>query len=61
MPTYKMVDANVLVPVVLFVVLSPGVLLSLPPGSPHLIQVLTHAAVFGLVYFMLRTVFPQYY
>ncbi len=56
-----MVDLNVLVPVVLFVVLSPGVLLSLPPNSSHLIQVLTHAAVFGLVYFMLRTVFPQYY
>lgn len=56
-----MVDLNVLVPVVLFVLLSPGVLLSLPPGSSHLIQVLTHAAVFGLVYFTLRTVFPQYY
>lgn len=56
-----MVDANVLVPVVLFVLLSPGVLLSLPPGQSHLVQVLTHAVVFGVVYTVLRSVFPQYY
>jgi hypothetical protein len=54
-------DLNVLVPVVLFVLLSPGVLLSLPPGSSHLVQVVTHAVVFGVVYTGLRTVFPQYY
>lgn len=54
-------DANVLVPVVLFVLLSPGVLLSLPPGAGRLTQVVTHAVVFGLVYWTLRSVFPQYY
>jgi hypothetical protein len=57
----KMIDANVLVPVVLFVLLSPGVLLSLPPGSSHLVQVVTHAVVFGAVYMGLRMTFPQYY
>jgi len=61
MAIYKQMDLNVLVPVVLFVLLSPGVLLSLPPGSSHLVQVVTHAVVFGVVYTGLRTVFPQYY
>ena len=56
-----MLDANILVPVVLFILLSPGVLLSLPPGSGRLTQVVTHAGVFGAVYLGLRTVFPQYY
>lgn len=56
-----MVDLNVVVPVVLFVVLSPGVLLSLPPGQSHLVQVLTHAVVFGVAYWGLRKTFPQYY
>jgi quercetin dioxygenase-like cupin family protein len=54
-------DLNVIVPVLLFVLLSPGVLLSLPPGQPHTVQVVTHALVFGLVYYGLRKVFPQYY
>lgn len=54
-------DLNVLVPVVLFVVLSPGVLLSLPPGASRFVQVVTHAAVFGVVYWLLRTTFPQFY
>ena len=56
-----MVDANILVPVILFVLLSPGVLLSLPPGQSHLVKVLTHAVVFGAVYMGLRATFPQYY
>ena len=54
-------DLNVIVPVLLFVLLSPGVLLSLPPGSTRLIQVLTHAVVFGVVYTGLRMTFPQFY
>ena len=54
-------DLNVIIPVLLFILLSPGVLLSLPPGSSHLVQVVTHAAVFGVVYTVLRMVFPQYY
>lgn len=56
-----MIDANIIVPVVLFVLLSPGVILSLPPGQSHIVQVVTHAVVFGAVYLGLRTVFPQYY
>jgi hypothetical protein len=34
---------------VLFFVLTPGVLVSLPPGASRLTVNLTHAAVFGVV------------
>ena len=54
-------DLNVIIPVLLFVLLSPGVLLSLPPGQSRLVQVVFHAAVFGLVYYFLRKTFPKYY
>jgi len=60
-PIYKMVDLNVIVPVILFVLLTPGVLLALPPGQSLIVQSVTHAAVFGAVYAGLRSVFPQYY
>lgn len=35
---------------VLFYALSPGVLLTLPPGGSQMTVALTHAAVFGLVF-----------
>ena len=54
-------DLNVIVPVILFVLLTPGVLVALPPGQSTLVQAVTHAAVFGVVYTVLRSVFPQYY
>ena len=61
--------ANILVPVVLFVLLSPGVLLTIPPMSKGLLMsgqtsvtaVLVHAVVFLVVYWFLRKTFPQYY
>ena len=53
--------ANIVVPVILFILLSPGVLLSLPPGGTYITKVLTHAAVFAVVYYFLRRTFPQYY
>jgi hypothetical protein len=54
-------DLNVIVPVLLFVLLSPGVLVSALPGKSVLVQAVAHALVFGLVYYGLRKVFPQYY
>ena len=62
-------DLNVVVPVVLFVLLSPGLLLTLPPlsrgvltsGQTSTTAVLVHALVFGLVYSLLRSTFPKYY
>jgi uncharacterized membrane protein YdjX (TVP38/TMEM64 family) len=56
-----MIDANIFVPVILFILLTPGVLLSLPPGQSRIVQTVTHAVVFGVVYSVLRSVFPQYY
>ena len=53
--------ANLFVPVVLFILLSPGVLLSLPAGGSLITKVLTHAVVFAVVYYFLRATFPQYY
>ena len=35
---------------VLFVLLTPGVLVRLPPGGSRLVVALTHAVVFALVY-----------
>jgi hypothetical protein len=55
------IDANVFVPVILFILLTPGLLLSLPAGASKTVQTVTHAAVFGAVYWGLRSVFPQYY
>jgi hypothetical protein len=54
-------DLNVIVPVILFILLSPGFLLALPPGGSAMTVLLTHAVVFGLVYYGLRTYFPQFY
>jgi hypothetical protein len=54
-------DLNVIIPALLFILLSPGVLLSLPAGGSRTTQVLTHAVVFAAVYYGLRKTFPQYY
>ena len=61
--------ADLLVPTVLFILLSPGMLLTIPPGSKGLLRsgqtsiaaVAIHAIVFALVFAFLRKNFPQYY
>jgi len=61
--------ADVLVPVLLFILLSPGVLLTLPPlkrgvfmsGETSLTSVVVHALVFAAVYMGLRKTFAKYY
>ena len=53
----------------LFLLLSPGMLLTLPPGSngiflsgqTSLMSISLHTIVFALVFAFLRTSFPQYY
>jgi len=57
---------NVIVPSVLFALLAPDFLVSLPsmqrPFLPvNYMRVATHAAVFGVIYALLRKQFPQYY
>ena len=45
---------------VLFVILTPGVLLSLPPKSPLLTKAVVHGLVFALVFYLLRSTVMQY-
>lgn len=60
---------DLLVTTFLFVLLSPGLLLTLPPGSggafrsgqTSFASQLTHTLVFALVFAILRKQFPQYY
>jgi hypothetical protein len=49
-----MIDANIIVPVILFVLLSQ-------PIPKVEISILVRAAIFGVVYFLLRRTFPSYY
>ena len=61
--------ADLIVPAFLFVLLSPGVLLTIPPGSrgvfmsgqSSLTAVGVHTLVFALVFSFLRGAFPAYY
>lgn len=61
---------NILVPTLLFILLSPGVFLTVPPGpsgnifmsgEASMTNVLVHAAIFALVYYLLRKYFASYY
>jgi hypothetical protein len=53
---------NIFVPAVLFVLLVPGVLFTLPSvKNTRVEQALTHVAIFIAVYATLRQVFKQYY
>jgi hypothetical protein len=60
---------DLIVTTVLFLTLSPGLLLTLPPGSGGVVRsgqtslsaVITHAMVFAVVFAILRRQFPQFY
>jgi hypothetical protein len=53
--------ADLVVPAILFMLLSPGVLLTLPPGATPIEAVAVHSIVFGIVFATMRIVFPKYY
>lgn len=53
MPMLDITGPKVLVPTLLFAVLSPGFLLSLPPGATKFTVTLVHAAVLSLLYFVI--------
>ena len=61
--------ADLIVPAVLFFILSPGLLLTLPPGTNGVFRsgqtsvasVVTHAIVFALIFALLRKQFPSVY
>jgi hypothetical protein len=60
---------NILIPALLFILLSPGLLLTLPPTAKGIWMsretsipaILVHALVFAVVYFALRKYFAEYY
>ena len=62
-------QTDLIVTTALFVILSPGILLTLPPGSSgvftsgqtSLASAVTHTLVFALVFALLRKQFPQFY
>lgn len=61
-----LVPNDIIIPVILFIILSPGMLLQLPTcsfmsGKTDVISVLIHAVVFAIVFAFLRKTFPQYY
>lgn len=65
----ELTQADIVVPLVLFALLTPGVLLTLPPGSKGVFMsgessgmaVAVHTLVFAIVFALLRGQFPQYY
>ena len=65
----NMTTADLVVPAVLFAILSPGVLLTLPPGPGGVfmsgetgaVPVLVHTVVFAIAFATLRGTFPKYY
>jgi len=66
---FTMTPADLIVPAFLFILLTPGVLLTLPPnggsiffsGHTGLVPILVHTLVFSIVWASLRGFFPQFY
>lgn len=65
----NLTTADLVVPAALFAILTPGILLTLPPGPGGIFMsgetgaapVLTHAVVFAIVFATLRSKFAKYY
>ena len=61
--------ADLIVPTVLFVVLSPGMFLTIPgsskgpfvSGQTNVTAILIHALIFAIIFALLRKNFPSYY
>ena len=53
--------ADLVVPAVLFVLLTPGLLVMLPPGGTMMEATAVHTLVFAIVFAIMRTLFAKYY
>ena len=53
--------ADLVVPAVLFVLLTPGLLVFLPPGGTVFEATAVHTIVFAVLFAILRTLFEKYY
>jgi len=66
---FTLTPADLIVPALLFILLTPGVILTLPPidgsvffsGRTGLVPVMVHTVIFSILFASLRGVFPQYY
>ena len=66
---FTLTPADLIVPALFFVLLTPGVILTLPPdggsvffsGKSGIVPILVHALVFSIVWASLRGFFPQFY
>ena len=66
---FTMTPADLIVPALLFVLLTPGVILTLPPnggsiffsGHTGLVPVMVHTLVFSIVWASTRGFFPKFY
>ena len=66
---FTLTPADLIVPAFLFVLLTPGVILTLPPdggpvffsGQTGIVPIMAHTVVFSILFASLRGVFPQYY
>ena len=66
---FTLTPADLIVPALLFVLLTPGVILTLPAdggsvffsGQTGIVPILVHTVVFSILFASLRGVFPQYY
>jgi hypothetical protein len=52
---------NVIVPMILFILFTPGLLFTVPDNADKPTAAIVHALIFGAVYLFLRTVFASYY
>jgi hypothetical protein len=58
----ELTKADLIVPTTLFLLLSPGMLLTLPPGEgTSQMAILVHTVVFAVLFAFLRSSFPQFY
>jgi len=52
---------NIIVPMLLFILLTPGLLVTLPNKGDKVTVAVVHTVIFGAIYTLLRTVFANYY
>jgi hypothetical protein len=66
---FTLTPADLVVPALLFILLTPGVLLTIPPstegvllsGQTGIVPVIVHAVIFSILYASLRGIFPRFY
>lgn len=63
---FTITSADLIVPALLFIMLTPGVILTLPPGeffsgNTGIVPVIVHTVVFSITFASMRGIFPRFY